>query len=295
MLLMPSESFTSLRGGTSLTLTRLTSGFINDLWRWLNRQSDLNTNPGTNFSILDAVCLIIAIPSTYIIKLATLGRPPKLGTIDRTIFNEKLAKDTSVIVMGSNCGTAVIRYELNKLKLLYRFVSGGVSASVTSYSPGTIVEIMTNVMDAFSIYKDLTEPEHPAGWEAEMAFTCTIVKLCSLAVGVLHMGFGKIGLQNNAVDEAKEIFDVISALVVFGLDAGVYVGDMEKGEDKGSASVSAANSLLETVSSVGYFTANEFKDKQPITAGIGLAVCQAAALEGIVSKGVEFRLKYQKL
>jgi hypothetical protein len=130
---------------------------------------------------------------------------------------------------------------------------------------------------------------------AELAFTCRIVKLCRLAVDVHCLSSGEIGLQNKVNDEAQETFDVVAALVVFGMDAGVYAGDMKGNGDKGSASVSAANRLLETACRVGFYTANVFKDKQSVTAGIGLTLCRAAAMEGIVSKGVGFRLKYQKL
>lgn len=197
--------------------------------------------------------------------------------------------------MGSTCGAAVIKYEFNGLKLLYSLISGGAAAGVDSITPGTVVEVMSMTLDAFSIYKDLTEIDRTKGWAADLAFTCTIVKLCRLAISALHLTAGKFGLQNKVVDETKEIFDVLVGLLVFGLDAGVFVGDMVGDGEKASAAVGIVNTLLDTVSSVGYYTANEFKDKEDITAAVGLVVCQTAALSAIVTKGVEFRLLYESL
>jgi hypothetical protein len=250
---------------------------------------------GSYLSILDAVCLIIAIPSTYIIKLVTFARPPKLGPIDRTFFDTNPTKDATILIMGSTCGAAVIKYEFNKLKLLYSLVSGGAVAGVDSITPGTVMEVMSMILDAFSIYKDLTESDRTQGWAADLAFTCTIVKLCRLSISALHLAAGKLGMESKIVDETKEIFDVLVGLLVFGLDAGVFVGDMVGDGQKGSAAVSIVNTLLDTVSSVGYYTANQFKDKEEITAAVGLIVCQTAALGAIVTKGVEFRLRYESL
>ena len=211
--------------------------FINDLYSWLTRGSEL--------SLLDAVCLIIAIPSTFNIKLVPLAEPPKLGTIDGML-------------------------------------------------PGAIIELMSMALDAFTIYKDLAEPSRGKGAGADLAAICTWVKSCRLAISALYMVAGKVGMQNKVVDEVKEVFEVMCALVVFGLDSAVFVTDMIGDGEKDVAAVSAANTLLDTVASVGYYTASEFKEREPITASVGLACCQIAALGAIVSKGVEFRLEYSK-
>jgi hypothetical protein len=59
--------------------------------------------------------------------------------------------------------------------------------------------------------------------------------------------------------------------------------------------VSAVNALFGTVASVGYFTANEFKEKEGTTALTALQVCQGAALGGVVMMAIDFRLQYNKL
>jgi hypothetical protein len=225
----------------------------------------------------------------------TFARPPKLENIDRTFFDSKPSKDAAVIIMGSACGAATIKLAFNGIKLLYSYGSGGAAAGLASITPGTVMEVTSMVLDALSIYNDIMDPERPEGWTADLAFTCTIVKLCRLAISALHMSAGKLGLQNKVVDETKELFDVIAAVVVFGLDAGVFVGDMMGDGDKGDASISAVNTLLDTVSSIGYYTANVFKDKEPTTATTGLVVCEIAAAGVVITKGVEFRMRYSEL
>lgn len=239
------------------------------------------------------MCLIVAIPSTYIIRLVTGHDPPKV-TADKTFFDSEPSKDAKTLLLGTACGAAVIKYEFNSIKMLYSLVTGGAATGVDSMSPSTVVEAMSMALDAFSIYKDLTEPERTKGWAAKVALSCTIVKLCRLSVSAVHLAASKAGAQNKLVDEAKDTFDVIAGLVVFALDAGVFVGDLLGDEDKGSATVSAVNTYLDTVSSVGYYIANQTKEDQPEVAAIGLIVCQATALEGVVTKGVEFSLRYHE-
>jgi hypothetical protein len=96
--------------------------------------------------------------------------------------------------------------------------------------------------------------------------TCTGVKFGRLAINALCVGAGAYGMKNEAVDQIKEIFDVLAALVVFCMDAACFVGDTMGDGDKTHTPVSAVNALLDTVASVGYFTANTFKDKEGTTA-----------------------------
>jgi hypothetical protein len=275
---------------TLLTWCSLASGFVNDLWHWLGGKKDK-----FDFSILDALCLIIAIPSTYIIKLVTFARPPKLGTLDRTFFGGKPSRDTSIIMMGLACCAGVIYSGFVTIKLAHGFVKGGAKGGLEAITPGTVIEIMSMLIDTFSIISDLAEPERDAGWTADLAMTCTGVKLGRLAISAFHMAAGGYGMKNEAVDKVKEIFDVLAALVVFGMDAACFVGDIMGDGDKAHATVSTVNTLFDTVASVGYFTANEFEDKEGTTALTALQVCQGAALGGVVMKVIDFRLQYKKL
>jgi hypothetical protein len=206
---------------TLLTWRSLASGFINNLWHWLGGKKD-----NFDFSILDALCLIIAIPSTYIIKLVTFARPPKLVALDRTFFDDNFSKDASIITMGSTCGAGVIYSGFVTIKLAKGFAKSGAKGGLEAITPSTVIEIMSMLIDAFSVISDLAEPERDAGWTADLAMTCTVVKLGRLAISALYMAAGGYGMQNEAVDQVKEIFDVLAALVVFGMDASCFVGDI---------------------------------------------------------------------
>ncbi|KAJ5175562.1 uncharacterized protein N7482_001439 [Penicillium canariense] len=297
----------------------LTWGFVEDLYKWLNQ--------GDSLTIFDAVSLIIAIPATFIIKIVTGRKPPTLGNMDSELFgksvigalrdseeeeekpndnsmistaNKTTARDVTVIVLGAGCGAAVVSLFFKNIKFLRKAANKGISVAVDSLSPGTIMEVISICLDGFSIIKDLINAPDDETPGAGMRNAATYIKCFRLLTNVVYMAATKAGgLENELVDQIMLAIDLLTAMVNCGLYTAVYVKELDakswKGYDEGSTLLSGANTLLETVTAIGYFTAATFKEKAPHATLVGLGCMQIGAVGAIVTKGVEFRLTYKKM
>lgn len=297
---------------------RLTWGFVGDLYKWLNQ--------GDSLTIFDAVALIIAIPATFIIKIVTGKKPPTLGNMNSQFFGKSVvgalkdseeekkpeegtvttaaekatARDVSVIVLGAGCGAAVVGLFFNNIKFLWKTANKGLSFAVDSLSPGTIMEVISILLDGFSILKDIINPPDDKTPGAGLRNAATYIKCFRLLTNVVYMAATKAGgLQNEFVDQIMLAIDLLTAMVNCGLYTAVYTKELDakswKGYNEGSTLLSGANTLLETLTAVGYFTAATFKEKAPHVTVVGLGCMQIAAVGAVVTKGVEFRLKYEKI
>jgi len=271
-------------------------------------------------SIFDAISLLIAIPSTFIIKIVTGRKPPNLGKIDRKLFETSVVtskkgskkgnagttdliirpstKDVTTIILGCGCGAAVIKLTLDNIKLMWKMVNKGIPAGVDSLSPSAIIEVMLMCIDAWSIYKDICDPPGDNVPGAELRRIATYMKCFRLASNAIYMLAGKAGFENEVADQIMLVIDLLTALVNCGLYTTVYVKELDatswKGHDEEGTLVNGTNMLLETIAGVGYFTAFTFKEKQPYMTVVGLACMKIAAVGAIVTKAVEFRIAYKK-
>lgn len=301
--------------------------YLNTLYRFITRGSDL--------SIFDAVSLIVAIPATIIIKLVTGKKPPSLGTLTHeslsavalTTYSEQsairarmslkpptdpeelkalnnamaqgpmtLKRDMAVVVLGSVCGVAVLKVLFSNLKLIHTAVKKGIPTAIES---NKVIEMISMALDGFGIISDLISPPDDDAPGADLRRAATCVKTFRLALNALHMLAGKLGMDNPLADKIKASIDLLTVLANCGLYTAVYVKEIAatgwKGQDKEMTAAAVSDTLLETAAGAGYFTAYMFHDNLPPVAAVGLAVMVVGSVGGVVTKGVEFKLKYARI
>ena len=281
-------------------------GFISDLYKWITGGGDL--------TIFDAISLLIAIPSTFIIKLVTGKKPPNLGKIDKKMFEDSvvtalldseskttaddpsapLAQDITTIISGCACGAAVVQLGLDNVQLLMKITHAGLGAGIDSMNPSAIINIMSMCIEGWSIIKDILEPPSDNTPGADLIKAATFVKCYRLAVNAIYIASGE---QNEIADQVLLVLDLVTALTTCGLYTSSCVKELEAPEwedyDEGKTLVKSSNNFLETVAAIGSFTAFTFKEKQPQISALGLICLQIAAKGAIITKGVEFRMDYK--
>ncbi|KAK7434452.1 hypothetical protein CaCOL14_012792 [Colletotrichum acutatum] len=286
---------------------QLRSGFLNSLYRWITRGSDL--------TLFDAIALVIAIPSTQIIKIVTGAKPPSLGTIDKNIFkavssskdecasvvsalSKQQTKDTKTILLGCGCGAACIKLALNDIKFLYKTATQGLEVAVGDLSPGAIMELFGMGVDAFAIYNSIMSPPTDDTPGAELIKAATFIKIFRLGANAIYMLAQKMGKGNAALDQVMLVLDLLTALGNFSLYSVVYIMELDdpdwKDYNEDQTLANGADNFLEALSAIGYFTAFTFNKSEPVTTAVGLACMKYAALGAIATKGVNFRLEYSK-
>jgi hypothetical protein len=286
---------------------QLSTGFLNSLYRWITRGSDL--------TLFDAIALVIAIPSTQIIKIVTGAKPPNLGKIDKNLFramssskddsasqssavSKQQVKDVSTILLGCGCGAACIKLVINDIKFLYKTATQGLDVAVGDLSPGAIMELFAMGIDAFAIYEAIMNPPSDDTPGAELIKAATYIKIFRFGANAIYMLAQKMGKGNATLDQVMLVLDLLTALANFSLYNIVYIMELEdtkwKDYDEDQTLANGADNFLEALSAIGYFTAFTFNKSEPITTAVGLACMKYAALGAIVTKGVNFRLEYSK-
>ncbi|UZP32228.1 hypothetical protein NXS19_000044 [Fusarium pseudograminearum] len=286
---------------------QLSSGFLNSLYRWITRGSDL--------TLFDAIALVIAIPSTQIIKIVTGAKPPSLGAIDKNLFkamvsskdesasevsalSKQQTKDATTILLGCGCGAACIKLVVNDIKFLYKTATQGLSVAVGDLSPGAIMELFGMGIDAFAIYDAIMNPPTDDTPGAELIKAATYIKIFRLGANAIYMLAQKMGKGDASLDQVMLVLDLLTALANFSLYNVVYIMELEdsswKDYDEDRTLANGADNFLEALSAIGYFTAFTFNKSEPVTTTVGLACMKYAALGAIITKGVNFRLEYSK-
>lgn len=308
----------------------MSNGFLNTFYKKITRGSEL--------TLFDAVCLLIAIPSTLIIKLVTAKPVPTFEKLDANFIESLMAaktnstsktaktatastrsttpsasippavkpataqtvKDVSTLLLGCGCGAATLKISLTQAKLVYKTVTGGVSVTLGSLSPGAVMEVFGMVMDALSIYRDLiTQPIAPDTPGKTLIDISIAVKAFRLAANAIYMIVGKMGGGNPVADQVMLTIDVLSAIVNFALYSAVYAkqvdaGSKWEGYDDGVLTTAIIDNFLEVLAGIGYFTTATFKVKAPPVAAVGLVCFQAAAYGGAASKIAKFSIEYDR-
>ncbi|KAL2679041.1 hypothetical protein Neosp_009797 [[Neocosmospora] mangrovei] len=290
---------------------KLSGGFLNSFYKFISKGKDL--------TLFEAVALLIAIPSTFIIKIVTGAKTPTFEKIDSNLLESIIAarrgetsttsvqvaskqtlKDISTVVLGCGCGAAVISVSIKNVKLAWKMASGGVSAGVSSLSPSAIMELFGMVVDAFSLYQDLLV--NPAADDTpgkELIDITIAVKCFRLASNALYLLATKLGMENPVADQIIQCIDLISALVNFSLYSAIYAKQLDatswKDHDEEILITAAIDNFLETLATIGYFTASSLKDKAPPIALVGLACCQAASWGAVATKSATFHSEYKSL
>ncbi|KAF7557530.1 hypothetical protein G7Z17_g514 [Cylindrodendrum hubeiense] len=286
---------------------QLSSGFLNTLYRWITRGSDL--------TLFDAIALLIAIPSTQIIKIVTGAKPPSLGLIDKNLFETMISsedkpsseitvaskqqkKDVTTILLGCGCGAACIKLVVNDIKFLYKTVTQGLSVAVGDLSPGAIMELFGMGVDAFAIFEAIMDPPTADTPGAELIKAATYIKMFRFGANALYMMAQKLGKEDPALDQVMLVLDLLTALANFGLYNVIYIMELDdpnrEGYDEDQILANGADNFLEALSAIGYFTAFTFNKSEPVTTTVGLACMKYAAIGAIMTKGVNFKIEYKK-
>lgn len=284
---------------------------MNSFYKWISKGKDL--------TIFEAVSLLIAIPSTFIIKLVTGAKPPTFQKLDANFVESIVAakrddvatgsivpassdtiKDVTTLILGCGCGAALISVFHKNIKVAWKTVTGGVSVGVGAMSPSAIMEVFGMAIDAFSLFKDiLVEPVDADTPGKDLIDIATAIKCFRLAANALYMLATKLGMDNPVAEQVVLCIDLITALINFSLYSAVYAKQLDatswKDHDEEILITASADNFLETLSTIGYFTAASLKEKAPPVALVGMACFQVAALGGVATKGVSFSSEYKKL
>jgi len=93
--------------------------------------------------------------------------------------------------------------------------------------------------------------------------------------------------------------DLLTALASLGIYSIVYIDELAATSweecDEGRTINAGVDNFLEVVVAIGYLLAFAFEGKESTETAAGLAYLTAAAMGGVITKGVKFRLEYEKL
>ena len=289
-------------------ISRLSNGFLNKIYRFIS---------GEDLTLFDAICLLIAIPSTIIIKLVTGQKPPTFENMNKQFFHSRDAaessdnassttalskqsqKDFNTMMLGCGCGAAVIALIVKNIKFLYKTATGGgLVVGVGSLSPSAIMELFGMVIDGIAIFEELSNPPEAGAPGAGLRKAALYVKCFRLACNGIYMVAQKLGMENPVADQVMLCIDVLTVLTNFGLYSAVYIQELDdpkwKDYDEELTLANGADNFLEAIAGIGYFVSFTFKDKEPNMTLVGLGCMQVAGYGAIVTKGVHFGLQYKK-
>ena len=279
----------------------MSDGFLNCLYRWIT---------GRDLTIFEGVAFLIAIPSTIIIKLVTGKKPPKLGSTSVQFYNKftsiktkeekraELWRNTMTILVGCGCGIAIVQTAVGTIKLGHAIVSKGVSKATEGLSAGTIMEIVTFLLDAFTWASALMNPPLPGTPGRDYRLATNWVTGIRLGTNLLYIVARRRGMENLVADQAMLCVNLLAALLNTGLNTAAAIEELSdptwKEYHADASGLACVRNVVEAVKAVGYFTAFTFKEKEPTTTTVGLICFSVAGLSLAVVKTGEYGIKWER-
>jgi hypothetical protein len=124
------------------------------------------------------------------------------------------------------------------------------------------------------------------------------VSYISLLRGAAHLLLLAIP-TNDSADKAMLVFDLISALVNFGLQQATSIAEVDaantwKEYDPAAVGMGSLSSGLNAIAAVGYFTAFMFKLEDVEITALGVVVLEVGTVGLAVVEGILFKFQYDK-
>jgi hypothetical protein len=188
---------------------------------------------------------------------------------------------------------------VDQIKFPYKTATQGLSVAVGDLSPVAVMEMFSMGVDAFAIYEAIINPLTHDTPGAEFIKAATCIKLFRLGANALYLMAQKLGMENLVVEQAMLCLVLLTALTNFALYSRVYINKLEethwKEYNEAQTLANSADIFLEAIAAIDYFTAFTFNKIEPTTTAVGLARLNYAVLGATVTKGVNFRIEYEKL
>lgn len=264
---------------------------------------------GHPLTVFDAVCLLIAIPTTVLIKIVTGKAPPKLPSTDVKFVkaindpsDASLTKQTRIdyntLMTGAGISFVLIGTAWKTIKFLWSLArkgSAGALKTLESKNPFPAITIISMSIECVGLMASITTvtDDLPAG----------DLRRWMITLGAARVGINTVFMFNGwDADEVGEKFllgvDLAVALANLGLYQAICVAELDssdwKDKDEGMTAVGSVANLLSTLSSVGYFMAFFFKDKEPNTSGLGLALEKIGSLALVAVETGLFFEQYER-
>jgi hypothetical protein len=264
---------------------------------------------GKELTVFDAVCLLIAIPTTVLIKIVTGKAPPKLPSIDIKFVkaindpnDNSLTKQTRIdyntLMTGAGVSFVLIGTAWKTIKFLWSLArkgTGGALNQLESKTPFPAITILSMSIEC-------------VGLMASVATISDDLPAADLRRWMITLGAARVGINTVFMfngwdaDEVGEKFllgvDLAVALANFGLYQAVCVAEVNaigwKEKDEGITAIGSVASLFSTLASVGYFMAFFFKEKEPNTSGLGLALEKIGSLALVAVETGLFFEQYER-
>ncbi|KAK5014105.1 hypothetical protein LTR60_003243 [Cryomyces antarcticus] len=249
---------------------------------------------GHPLTAFDAISLIIAIPTTILIKLLAGNKPhtfPNMGAdFLASLGNQPDDVKADLAIFGSAAGiTCSVLIDLfNFMMLTIQLEVGGAAAGVDYMSPNKVVLVLKSVFQVLSIVfampSDNTLPRTDLRkWTGYMGIAAVGSKLL--------FTFTSIGGDDS--QKKMEILDCLIAVVNFGLWDAVFAAELDSGaqyrdKDDMITGCGIVENVFNTLASAGRCVAYQFAQEDEEVALAGLLVMQASGQCLTVNKGLTF-------
>jgi hypothetical protein len=261
-----------------------------------------------DLTLFDAISLILAIPTTIFMKIITGNKPPTLPGLNGKMLGQiilgpstdgqaaspQMILDFNLLTGGVVVSGVMVSTIVNLLKFGYAAITGGVEDAVDVFKgPGGFLEALSIIIDMIgTLHAMPSNPDLPG-----LEYRKWVARICLIrgATHLLHLFAG----GGVAAEKALLVFDLVSALVNFGLQQATSAAEAQAGStwqdyDNETTIVGSVSSGLNAVAATGYFAAFMAKAEVPEVAAVGLVILEAGTIGLVVTQGLSYKRAYDR-
>jgi hypothetical protein len=261
-----------------------------------------------DLTLFDAISLILAIPTTIFMKIITGKKPPTLPGLNGKLLGQivlgpsadgqaaspQMILDFNLLTGGVVVSGVLVKTITDLLKFGYAAVTGGIEdATAVFKGPGGFLEALSLIIDMIGTLHAMPSNPNLPGLE----YRKWVARICLLrgATHLLHLFAG----GGKGAAKALLVFDMISALVNFGLQQATSVAEAKAGStwkdyDDATTIVGSASSGLNAIAATGYFAAFMAGAENPEVAAVGLVILEAGTIGLAVTQGISYKRAYDR-
>jgi hypothetical protein len=255
---------------------------------------------GHDLTLFDAVCLVIAIPATIIIKAITRKAPPKFPNMNGKLLRQLITGsnevpaatkvDFNTFTAGTMVAVVVVKDVFGLIQLAYKSADGA-DAALGTFSPGKSITAISLVLDVVGAIAAMPgDPRLPA---PHLRQWITYLSLFRASVN----GIGLVVQTNEVIEKISACVDFAVTLANFGLYQAVYYYELKEewaDKDDITTNLCVVNNTLNAIAGIGSFTANMGKLEQPEMTAIGVVVMTVGKYGLTAMEGFMFERQYEK-
>ena len=268
------------------------------IFSWLYEQ----ISGGHALTLVDAISLIVAIPTTIFAKLITGKAPPAFNNMDGKLLkglygdgavDDQTKADWAIFKSEVAVGLTLTSGIIGVIKLLYKMATAGLDAVLEELDdgPGSLFDVFGIVVDMFGCLIALPESANMPG-----AVYRTILGSISFGRGAYHIL--AFFIPNNPAFEATvHCLDLLTVLANLGLSVAVGIEEHKAAKEWADYEEAATNTGFVTaginaVAGIAYFIAFMFKTTNPDISAVGACVMVGTMTGTAILEGVQFKMQY---